>query len=259
LSEAAVKLRGVTKIFPVSRIGSRGMKRLVIDLPAKLRGRSRWQEKQSFCALDGIDLEVAAGECLGVIGHNGSGRSTLLSLIAGVILPTTGVVETRGRICPLLELSAGFHNDLSGIDNVILSGVIQGLSHREVTRRLPEIVEFAGIGGKIGETLRTYSSGMLARLGFAVAVHLDPEILLVDEVLAVGDEAFQRKCLARIEAFRAEGVTIVYVSHDLDTVVQVCTQAVVLEKGRIIASGPADQMAESYHAKSEAAPVQPAP
>jgi ABC-2 type transport system ATP-binding protein len=202
--------------------------------------RSR-EHRQDFWALRNVDLEVGSASTLGLIGANGSGKSTLLKLIGGILTPTSGYVERRGRLAALLELGAGFHGDLTGRENVYLNASILGLSRAQTARYFDEIVDFSGIEPFIDTQVKFYSSGMYVRLAFAVAVHVDPEILLVDEVLAVGDEPFQRKCLDRIKKFQSDGRTIVLVTHSLDQVRQLCDRVVLLDRGGVAVDGtPAD-------------------
>jgi ABC-2 type transport system ATP-binding protein len=195
------------------------------------------QHREDFWALRDVDLSVASGTTVGLIGPNGSGKSTLLKAIGGIIQPTSGTVRRRGRLAALLELGAGFHPDLTGRDNVYLNASILGLSRRQTDQHFDDIVAFSGIEKFIDTQVKFYSSGMYVRLAFAVAVHVDPDVLLVDEVLAVGDEPFQRKCMERIKRFQHEGRTIVLVTHALDQVVDICTRAVVLEPGRVVVDG----------------------
>jgi homopolymeric O-antigen transport system ATP-binding protein len=201
-----------------------------------------------FYALAGIDLEVCEGEIFGIIGRNGAGKSTLLKVVSRVLIPTKGRVYIRGRVSPLLELGAGFHPELTGRENVMLNGTLLGRSRRELESRMDEIIDFAELGSFIEAPLRTYSSGMAARLGFAVATAWQPEILLVDEVLAVGDEAFKRKCQARMQTFRDAGTTVLMVTHDMVTVAALCTRAAWLERGKIASIGPATKVIADYRA-----------
>jgi ABC-2 type transport system ATP-binding protein len=206
-----------------------------------VNARRSKQHRQEFWALNGVNLEVESGQTFGLIGANGSGKSTLLKTIGGIITPTTGYVERRGRLAALLELGAGFHGDLTGRENVYLNASILGLSRAETDRYFDSILDFAGTEQFIDTQVKFYSSGMYVRLAFAVAVHVDPEILLVDEVLAVGDEPFQRKCIDRIKQFQSEGRTIVIVTHSLDQVRQMCDRVVLLESGKVVIDGePAD-------------------
>ena len=224
-----VSLRGVSKRFVIRK--DKSLKERVVNA-----SRSR-QHREDFWALRDIDLDIEAGTTVGLIGPNGSGKSTLLKTIGGILQPTSGQVLRRGRLAALLELGAGFHADLTGRDNVYLNASILGLSKAQTDRHFDEIVAFSGIERFIDTQVKFYSSGMYVRLAFAVAVHVDPDVLLVDEVLAVGDEPFQRKCMDRIRSFQKEGRTIVLVTHALDTVVDICDRAVVLENGTVELDG----------------------
>ena len=192
---------------------------------------------EPFQALRDVDLDIRSGESVGLIGPNGSGKSTLLKILTGILRPTTGTVEVNGRVSSLLELGAGFNGELSGRDNIFLNASLLGLSHKETEGLFDSIVEFSELEEFIDNPVKHYSSGMYVRLGFAVAVHVDPDILLVDEVLAVGDEAFARKCLDKIAEFRREGRTILFVTHALDLVDQICDRGVVLDHGRVVFDG----------------------
>ena len=209
-----------------------------------MRGRrSRYTE---LWALRGVDLEVAPGESIGIIGENGSGKSTLLKLLAGIIPPHQGTVEVAGRVASMLELGAGFHPDFTGRENVFMNAAIQGLSRRQVAARMDAIVAFSELEAFIDNPVRTYSSGMYTRLGFAVASHVDSDVLLLDEVLAVGDEAFQRKCLGRVFEYRRAGGTVVFVSHDAEAIEQVCDRAILLEHGELAAEGTTADVLATY-------------
>lgn len=197
-------------------------------------------------ALHGISVAVPAGESLGVIGSNGSGKTTLLRLIARVLRPTSGRVRVRGRVAPLLDLVGGFHPELSGRDNIVLNGTLLGLDRRTIAARIDTIVGFAEVGGFIDAPLRTYSAGMVLRLGFAVATDMEPDILVIDEALGVGDEHFQRKCAARIDGLRSRGVTFVLVSHDMHSVERLCSRVLWLDRGRIRMTGPAGDVIAAY-------------
>ena len=201
----------------------------------------------TFWALQHVSFEVPRGSSVGVIGRNGAGKSTLLKLLAGITAPTRGRIVIRGRVAALIEVGSGFHPELTGRDNVFLSGAILGMRRREIAAKLERIVEFAGVQQFIDTPVKWYSSGMYVRLGFAVAAHLEPDILLVDEVLAVGDAEIQMKCLQRIQELRRQGTTSLFISHDLTAVERLCDTAVLLERGVVAASGgPADVVA-SYH------------
>lgn len=210
---------------------------------ALLRRRLRYED---FFALRDVSIEVGAGEIFGVVGRNGAGKSTLLKVVSRVIKPHQGRLWMRGRVAPLLELGAGFHPELTGRENVFLNGTLLGYTRAEVERLFDEIVDFAEVHEFIDAPLRTYSSGMQARLGFAVATAQRPDILLVDEVLSVGDERFQEKCYARMEQFRQGGATILLVSHSGKFVRAFCDRAVWLDHGQVRALGPADQVIDAY-------------
>ena len=198
-------------------------------------------------ALRDVSFAVAPSETVGIVGRNGSGKSTLLQIIAGTMRPTVGMVRASGRISALLELGAGFHPDFTGVENARLNAAILGLSDQEIDAALPSIAAFADLGDHLGQPLRTYSSGMAVRLAFAVAVHVRPDILIVDEALAVGDEAFQRKCFARLERFRAGGGTILFVSHAAAHITQLCDRAILLDDGEILLDGDPREVVTQYH------------
>lgn len=204
-----------------------------------------------FDALKQIDLQVHSGEIVGIIGRNGAGKSTLLKVVSRVLVPTQGRVCIRGLVSPLLELGAGFHPELTGRENVMLNGTLLGHTSRELEERMDSIIEFAELGSFIEAPLRTYSSGMAARLGFAVATAWRPQILLLDEVLAVGDEAFRRKCQTRMEAFRQGGTTTLMVTHDMQSIRGLCGRAVWLERGKVASIGPADKIVDDYLASAQ--------
>lgn len=199
--------------------------------------RNRNKSKTDFWALDKVTIDVRLGETVGLMGHNGSGKSTLLKILGGILAPTSGEVYRRGRVAALLELGAGFHQDLSGRENVYLNAAILGMSTEDTDNVFEQIVEFSGIGEFIDSPVKFYSSGMYVRLAFAVAVHSDPDLLLVDEVLAVGDEPFQAKCIDKIREFQREGRTIILVSHAAEQVADICNRAVVLDKGVVVHDG----------------------
>jgi len=208
--------------------------------------RGKRNEVEHFRALDGVSFEVSTGDALGIIGHNGSGKTTLLRLLAGVLRPTGGEISIQGRVTTLIDLGAGFNPDLSGEENVYLSGALYGFSRAEMRRKLPRIIEFAELERFIQVPIKNYSSGMSARLGFALATDIDPDVLIVDEVLAVGDRAFQEKCVARMNDFRERGRTIILVSHDLGTVERFCNRALLLQRGRVRAAGTPGDVIPHY-------------
>jgi len=210
------------------------------------RDRERALAPQEFWVLNDICLDVRKGETVGVIGHNGAGKSTMLKHLSGIMEPTRGRIEVNGRLSALIEVGAGFHPDLTGRENVYLNGVILGMTRSEIRRKFDEIVEFAGIADFIDTPVKRYSSGMFARLGFSVAAHLEPDILIIDEVLSVGDFAFQRKGLEKMRAVARSGATVIFVSHNLQAVAEFCKRAILLDHGRVIADGPTDMVVRRY-------------
>lgn len=202
--------------------------------------KKRWrQERELFTALEDVNLRVPRGQALGLMGANGSGKSTLLQIIAGILKPTEGSIRIRGRIAPMIQLGVGFNLELTGEENIFLNASLYGFSNHEVRRRIDDIIDFSEVRHFIDTPLKNYSSGMQMRLGFAIAIHLDPDILLADEILAVGDAAFQKKCLERIESLRKGGMTLILVSHTPAQIAQFCDHYVELAHGRVVASGAA--------------------
>lgn len=201
-----------------------------------------------FEAVKGISFVIRKGETVAIIGRNGSGKSTILKIIAGVYRPTAGEVRVSGQVGALIELGAGFHADLTGRENIILNGLLLGLSKQEIQSRERQILDFAELGDFIDSPVKQYSSGMFMRLGFAVATEVDPDILLIDEILAVGDESFRHKCEARIDEYRRRGKTIVFVSHDLTAVRQLCHRTLLIDAGVLLADGPAEELIARYEA-----------
>lgn len=240
MSEIALSLREVSKTFPI------------YDSPLqKLREAVSWRRRKfhrEFWALREISLQVESGMTLGVLGQNGSGKTTLLQLLAGIMAPSRGEVEIRGRVATILELGAGFNPEFTGRENATLSGVILGLSPGEIKREMGRIVAFSEIGEFIDQPVKTYSNGMYLRLAFAVAVAVDPDILLIDEILAVGDTYFQHKCVRKIRDFQEMGKTLVYVTHDVESVRNVCHQAMILDYSRLLARGEPGAIAAQYMA-----------
>ena len=236
-----IGLRGVSVRYRVPTEPVSTLKEHAIRL---LQGRRA--EYREFWALDGIDLDVQRGEALGIIGRNGAGKSTLLKVISRILRPTAGQVWVRGSVAPLIELGAGFHPELTGRENVYLNGALLGFSQAEMEARFDRVVEFAELWDFIDAPLRTYSSGMITRLGFAVASEANPDILIIDEVLSVGDEAFQQKCLDRMHEFRARDTTILFVSHALESVKRLCERAVWIEHGQIRHSGAVGETIAAY-------------
>lgn len=232
MAAQAIVVENVSKRFNLRH--TRSLKETVVWL---LKGR-RGDLSSTFMALDGVDIAVDTGESVALLGFNGSGKSTLLKLISGVMSTDSGSVRTRGKVAGLIEVGAGFHPDLTGRENVFLNGVLLGMTEKETAARFDEIVEFSEIGKFIDTEVKFYSSGMFLRLAFSVAVHTVPDVFLIDEILSVGDEPFQKKCLARIQELRESGCTLVVVSHDLDMVSKVCDRGVVLRQGKKIMDGP---------------------
>jgi lipopolysaccharide transport system ATP-binding protein len=251
---AAIQFDGVSKKFILHHERARSFQELAVGL-FRRNNRSR----EEFWALRDVSFAVEQGETVGIIGPNGAGKSTMLKLAARVIEPTSGRIAVRGRIGALLELGAGFHPDLTGRENIYLNGSILGLSRAEIRRRLDDIIGFAELERFIDIPVKHYSSGMFVRLGFSVAIHTDPEILLVDEVLAVGDQAFQRKCLERIDDLRRQGVTVLFVSHSADVVRTLCDRAIWLHEGRVVADDAAEAVVRRYleHSWGRQTVVQP--
>ncbi|KRE50355.1 ABC transporter ATP-binding protein [Arthrobacter sp. Soil736] len=228
----AIEIRNINKQFVLRH--TRSLKEALVWL---IRGRKGDLSKK-FHALRDLSIDVEHGETVALLGLNGSGKSTLLKHISGVMLPDSGTVRTGGRVAGLIEVGAGFHPDLSGRDNVYLNGAILGMTEAQIKEKFDSIVEFAEIGEFIDTEVKFYSSGMYLRLAFSVAVHTDPDVFLVDEILAVGDEPFQKKCLAKIKELAAAGKTLIVVSHDLDLVAHVCDRGILLEHGSVVMDGP---------------------
>jgi ABC-type polysaccharide/polyol phosphate transport system ATPase subunit len=246
-SRPAIRVSNVSKSFRLT--GHRQELKSALLHPL----RARRSISAPFWALRDVSLDVPKGRSLGVIGANGSGKSTLLRIMAGITRASSGSIEVEGRVAALLELGAGFHDQISGRDNAILNAVLLGLSLQEAKERIDEIIAFAELESFIDEPMRTYSFGMYLRLGFSVAVHVRPEVLLVDEVLAVGDAEFQAKCFSHIEGLRRQGVTIVIVSHDLPAVERFTDRVVLMEKGAIVADGTPEEIVGRYRTQAAAA------
>ena len=223
----AIEVSDISKQFVLRH--TRSLKEAVVWLAKGRKG----DLSEKFHALKNVSLDIKTGETVALLGFNGSGKSTLLKHISGVMLPDTGTVKTRGRVAGLIEVGAGFHPDLSGRDNVYLNGAILGMTEQQVNDRFDDIVEFSEIGQFIDTEVKFYSSGMYLRLAFSVAVHTDPEVFLIDEILAVGDEPFQRKCIDKIQELARDGKTLVVVSHDLDLVSRICERGILLEHGNV--------------------------
>lgn len=238
-NQAAISVRGVEKIYKL------------YDKPSDRVREALWPSKRNrkhrdHYALKGVDMEIRQGECVGIIGTNGSGKSTILKIITGVIMPTKGDVQVNGRISALLELGAGFNMEYNGIENIYLNGTMIGFSEKEIDEKLQDILSFADIGDYAYQPVKTYSSGMFVRLAFAVAINIDPEILIVDEALSVGDVFFQAKCYHKFEEFKKMGKTIVFVSHDLSSISKYCDRVILLNKGVKLGEGSPKEMIDAY-------------
>lgn len=237
-----LKFDGVSKRYSVQQESESSSRRhLLLRKLQQLRQRS-----EDFWALTNVSFEVNHGEVLGIIGHNGAGKSTILKLLAGITSPTSGEITVNGRLSALIEVGSGFHPELSGRENTYLNGSILGMRRREITQKMDRIIDFAGVRRFIDTPVKRYSSGMYVRLGFAIAAHLDPDILLLDEVLAVGDAAFQAKCFRRINELKESGTTIIFISHDLDAVENLCGRVLLLDQGKVVESGPPTEMIKRY-------------
>src|ERR1700716_1171478 len=222
------------------------------NLPATSNSPKRWYKRpfanrsSQMWALRDVSFEVKEGEALGIVGHNGAGKTTILKILSSITTPTQGEITVRGRLAALVEVSSGFHPELTGRENIYLHGAMLGMRRAEIRRKLDSIIDFSGVGQYTDVPVKRYSSGMYVRLGFAIAAHLDPDILLLDEVLAVGDAAFQAKCLDRISELRKSGRTIVFISHDLAAVYRLCDRALLLSHGCVLADGPPREVIDQY-------------
>ena len=236
MSETIIKFANVTKIYKLYKN----------DKQRFLGLFSKSVKHTKFKALDDVTFEVNKGDSVGVLGRNGAGKSTLLKLITGVSFPTSGQVEVKGKVAALLELTAGFDSEMTGRENIYLKGYVIGLSEKEIKEIEPAVIEFAELGEFIDQPVRTYSSGMKARLGFALNVNIKPEILVIDEALSVGDAKFAKKCRIKVREIIEEGTTVLFVSHDAKKIGQFCDKAIIMEKGKIIKTGPVDEVVASY-------------
>jgi lipopolysaccharide transport system ATP-binding protein len=239
----AIKVENLSKLY---RIGERRSNSLRDAMTGLLRRSNGQKSKSEFWALKDINFDVREGETLGIIGSNGAGKSTLLKILSRITKPTAGMAEIRGRVGSLLEVGTGFHNELSGRENIYLNGAILGMRHAEIEKKFDEIVAFSEIEEFLDTPVKYYSSGMYMRLAFSIAAHLEPEILIVDEVLAVGDINFQKKCLGKMREVGSSGRTVLFVSHDMQSVARICDRAVVLSHGRIVAEGPPGEAIRDY-------------
>ncbi|KMN16119.1 ABC transporter ATP-binding protein [Pseudomonas weihenstephanensis] len=245
-SEVAIKVESLSKCYHIYDQPRDRLKQFVLPHVQRVLGARSRQYYREFWALRGVSFEVRKGETVGIVGRNGSGKSTLLQMICGTLNPTDGSIQTQGRVAALLELGAGFNPEFTGRENVYLNAAILGLSREETDRRFDDIAAFAEIGAFIEQPVRSYSSGMVVRLAFAVAINVDPDILIVDEALSVGDELFQRKCFSRIESIRNSGATILFVSHSAATVVGLCDRAILLDSGELLTVGEPKRIVGGY-------------
>ncbi len=247
-NEIAIRVQGLRKCFQIYDKPGDRLKQFVVPRLQNMIGQTiPKQYFREFWALNDVSFEVRKGETVGIIGRNGSGKSTLLQIICGTLTPSSGIVETHGRIAALLELGSGFNPEFTGRENVYMNAAVLGLSRWEVDERYDDIVAFADIDQFIDQPVKFYSSGMMVRLAFAVAINVDPEILIVDEALSVGDELFQRKCFSRIEAIKNDGATILFVSHAVSTVNQLCDEAILIERGNLLLRGIPKTVTRRYH------------
>ncbi len=246
-AQPAISFKNVSKRFTYSREQPQSIQETV----ASIIGRRQRHPKQDLWAVDNLSFDLYPGQSLGIVGRNGSGKSTVLKLVARILRPTEGQVAVHGRVSALLELGAGFHPDLTGRENIALNASVLGLSQDEVAEKFDAIVEFSELGDYIDMPVKHYSSGMYMRLGFSVAIHVDPDILIVDEILAVGDQAFQTKCIDRIHEMHRAGVAIILISHNLSVVRRMCANLIWLENGRMRASGPTEEVANQYKYQSD--------
>lgn len=248
MSSEAVRIRveGLSKRYEMYSQPSDRLKQMVLPRMQRAMNRTPKNYFKEFWALRDVSFEVRGGETIGIVGRNGSGKSTMLQMICGTLNPTLGSISVDGRISALLELGAGFNPEFTGRENVLLSGLVYGIPENEVRRKFDEILDFSGIGEFIDQPVKTYSSGMYVRLAFAVAISVSPDIFVVDEALAVGDEAFQRKCLARIDKIRDSGATVLFVSHSAGTVVELCDRAILLEHGQMLMQGTPKEVVTTY-------------
>jgi lipopolysaccharide transport system ATP-binding protein len=249
----------VLRVENVSKRFARGemhdsLRDFIPSVFAKIAGRSRASatSKNEFWALRDVSFELNRGEAFGIIGANGAGKSTILKLITGIMRPTTGTIEVNGRLSALIEVGAGFHPDLTGRENIYLNGTILGMTRAEIDRKFDAIVEFSGLADFIDTPVKRYSTGMYARLGFSVAAHVDPDILIVDEVLSVGDIVFQNRCIEKMNSIIRGGATVIFVSHNLRAIAELCPRSILLEHGQIASAGPSQEVLKAYLESSSA-------
>lgn len=237
-SDIAIEVENVSKVFRIYKNRSQSLKRRLLE--------SRRQKYEEFRALDDVSIQIPRGGTFGLLGPNGSGKSTLLKCIAKILVPNSGTIKAYGRMAAMLEVGSGFHPELTGRENIYLNAAILGMSRQEIDSKFDEIVDFSGVEQFIDQPVKNYSSGMYVRLGFSVSIHVEPEILLVDEILAVGDMNFQEKCMQKFDKLRQEGHTVVVVSHGLSEMRTFCDQAAWLNEGKVLATGNASEVIDKY-------------
>jgi lipopolysaccharide transport system ATP-binding protein len=248
MPDVVVRGEGISKRYRIGeyRAGYETLRDTLAHGMRLILGRERRHPYEEIWALEDVSFEIEQGEVVGFIGRNGAGKSTLLKILTRITLPTRGRAEIRGRVGSILEVGTGFHPELTGRENIFLNGAVLGMKRREITAKLPQIVEFSGVEKFMDTPIKRYSSGMYVRLAFAVAAHLDPEVLLVDEVLAVGDHEFQQRCMGRIEDISSSGRTVIFVSHDMQAIARLCHRAYQLDSGRVVNSGPSEEVVSQY-------------
>ena len=246
-SEISVRVENLSKCYQIYDQPRDRLKQFIMPRLQRKLGQASRQYFREFWALKDVSFEVKRGETVGIIGRNGSGKSTILQMICGTLNPTSGSVQTNGRIAALLELGSGFNPEFTGRENIYMNGAVLGLSRNEIEQRFDDIVAFADIGDFLDQPVKTYSSGMYVRLAFSVIVHVDADILIVDEALAVGDMYFQAKCMAHMKRLMNSGVTVLFVSHDITSVKALCSRAVYLDRGNMVSVGPTDEVVEAYY------------
>ena len=251
MSEPIIILENISKHYPFYHAVTGGMKQFLLSMPNSIK-----QFKKRYQALEEISFTVERGESFGLIGYNGAGKSTTLGLIAGVLKPSSGRITVKDRVSPLLQLGAGFHPELTGMENIMLNGVLMGLTRAEVKAKFNTICDYSELGDFLEQPIRVYSSGMLAKLGFSIVSHLDPQILLLDEILAVGDIKFQKKCMDTMESFiNDKRVTLIMVSHSMDNIRKVCSRSAWIHDHKLRMIGPTDEVVDAYQGPPQTTPA----
>lgn len=246
MSKPIIESSGISKVYRLGELGASSLREEVNGMWQRMQGKAESKEKGDFWALNDVSFSIDHGEVVGVIGRNGAGKSTLLKVISRITQPSYGEIRLRGRVAALLEVGTGFHPELTGRENIYLNGTILGMRKREIDRKLDEIIDFSGMEKHIDTPVKRYSSGMNVRLGFAVAAHLEPEILIVDEVLAVGDASFQKKCLGKMQDVASKGRTVLFVSHNMPMIQNLCSRSILLDQGKIAIDGKTSDTVRAY-------------